>query len=70
MAKHGLDGVSVPWCFFGYSSQNARINLAWKDQTDLGNREDDKKIGAVNGGDTYLEHRSQPNYTCVCATMF
>ena len=36
--------------FFCYSSQNARINLAWKDQTDLGNREDDKKIGAVNGG--------------------
>ena len=28
---------------FCYSSQNARINLAWKDQTDLGNRGNDQK---------------------------
>ena len=49
-----------------YFLQNARIFHAWKDQTDWGNRE----TSAVNCGDECLEHRHQPNYSCVAAYVF
>ena len=47
----------------------ARIHHAWKDQTGLGNREKGQKC-VQSMVETSLEHRHQPNYSCVWWLMF